>query len=253
MKTKKTLLVFLILTMLFSSFSAHILAESDDDLQFNTSLETESGELKVGDVFTVTLRIIEITNKTGFIGVNLRVSYDPKYLSIVHSASETDISELSDTVPVVTFGEIHLPEVWTGNPEKFQNILFDEDGEETGTAVYLCTADLNEDLLKSSFTGDDFYVTIPFKCIAPCDSTAIRVPTDGNLSCTQIDSQNNVFECMGQGSELVISGVEAVPGTDVPTEPAEENNIWLYILIAAGALLLVAAVVTFTLIKRKKS
>ncbi len=255
MKIKRVLFSLLILSLVFSAVKISVAAE--DDFQFKTSITTENTEFKAGETFEVKVAITDITNEKGFIGVNLYINYDPEYLSVVYTVSEQENSdsEYSDVV----FGEINLPEKWTtnGEPEKTQNVILDENGSETGTAVILCVADLLPDkLLDIGFTEDEFYVTIPFKCVAACDTTSISIKTDGNLACTQIEKVDDnyfTYDCLGQGSELVINNIQAAENQsgETPEEQSGDGNL-LYILLAAGAVIIVAAVVAVILFKKKK-
>jgi hypothetical protein len=250
MKTRKILFAVLTLAVLLSVFTLNILAE-EESFEFKTAIETEKTQLDVGDTFEVKVSIKDITNKDGFIGIHIKIKYDPKYLSVVYQSSEGDVSEGGSGV---TFGTINLPEEWKGNPEAFQNVVID-DGKETGVIVIMCSADLTaDDLLKSGFKSDTFSVTIPFKCIAASDSTSIKIDTDNELTCSQLVKVNDSMipvDVLGQGSELEItiaqSGEQSTGG-----EIAKEKDNLIYILIAAGAVVVIAVVVIVIVLGKKK-
>ncbi|MDD4125144.1 MAG: cohesin domain-containing protein [Eubacteriales bacterium] len=258
MKTKKIFFTFLVFTLLITVFVLNtVSAAAEDELQFKTRIETETAEFTVGETFEVKVSIKDITNETGFVGINIKVDYDPLYLSVIYDTYEPEENE-EQSDSYVTFGSIQLPAAWTGNCEKAQNVILDENNAEIGTLVIMCTADLDsENLLESGFTSDDFYVIIPFKCIAACDSTKIKIDTDGDLACTQlaeIDSSIYIIDCLGEGNELVINNIQAAEQSSPTSEgdTGKTGNTLLYILITAGAVIIIGAAVAFILLKKKK-
>jgi len=261
---KKILILALSLSLFLAVFSFTILAESGEEqdgfdfatyIDFETYEQNSSGQvsppsLKIGDTFNVIVGIKNITNETGFIGINLRVDYDPAVLSVVFEANP-DVSGEENESPV-SFGTVNLPEIWEGSPYVGQNVVLDSDGNEIGTAVIIATADLETpDLENQGFTSDEFYVIIPFKCLAATNSTVIKIDTDGDLSCTQLTksaSAYGVLDCPGKGSALTINGIAG----DAPAkEPA--SNLLLYILAIAGGVVVVGGLFAFAVLKKKKN
>ncbi|NLN55977.1 MAG: hypothetical protein GX148_06745 [Clostridiales bacterium] len=261
MKTKSFLLTAIVLFVFVVSFALNaVTALAEEDYKFKTSMEFEgeNTELKVGDSFYVKISVTDITSKTGLIGLNLRVDYDPSYLSVEYENSETS-GEESD-VDAVTFGSINLPSEWTGDAEKIQNIVRDENNKEIGTAVIMCLADLSaEDLAEQAYKSDEFFVLIPFKCIAPCQSTTIKIDTDEDLAGTElvvVTSSFSIEDVAGQGSELVINNIQGTEESKTESTPGEKNedgnNSLVYILIAAGAVVIIGVVVAVIVSKKKK-
>lgn len=239
---KKTLLLISVFTITSLLFCFSIIAV---DTVYETYIATSTEEFRVNDTFYIKAGINKITEEKGFVGLGIVIKYDPSFLSVV----EENGVFVSETLPIS----------WGDKTEKIINVSKKEDGNESGLVIVNYIIDLDDkDILSKAYKGDEFFINVKFKCVAPCDSTAIIIDgNDAGNACTALNEDFSIIDCKGKGSELSLS-IKS-DGSPEASEASSEvdNNInndlsktWIFIAVAVVVSISIVAVVM--IVRRKK-
>lgn len=234
----KRILSFIIVSLMIMAAAFTVIADNENT--YAIQLETAKEKYKINEEVYVNASITDISAANGLIAIEMVIEYDPKLLKAVKG----DTEEIAET---------NLPDAWKENGEKTENIVTDENANQTGRIKLIFTAPMDENgIYTPSIAGSEYYVIVKFECLGE-GNPIIRIDPSNKENCaTGYDKEGNVVNYTGKGSEVTFEITSENKTTDESTPDQEsERDYTLYYIIVGSAVAVCAAILVITKLRKK--